>query len=104
MKSALRKLIAELNCLDLPVSVLTDSTDLYAVGLTSLDSVQLLLEVEHEFGIVVPDAMLSYELFSSIDSLAAAIAELQRLKAAPAAPAIDDGDGQRVAAAPAAGR
>ncbi len=107
MKNTLRTLIADLKCLDVPIEMLTDRTDLYAVGLTSLSSVQILLEMEREFDISVPDSMLTYELFS-IDSLAAAVAELQRAKGAPPAHEAGEADRARVeavaVAAPATGR
>ncbi|WP_414445163.1 acyl carrier protein [Burkholderia sp. 22PA0106] len=77
-----RNIIADLNCLDVPVDAVTDRTDLYAVGLTSLTSVQLLLEIERAFDIHVPDAMLTYEMFESIDALADAIGTLQQADAA----------------------
>jgi acyl carrier protein len=41
-----------------------------------------MLAVEDEFGIEIPDRMLTRRLFSSIDSLAAAVSELQQAKAA----------------------
>ncbi|WP_175964515.1 acyl carrier protein [Burkholderia pyrrocinia] len=81
MKSTLRHIISEMKCLDVPIEVLTDHSDLYAVGLTSLASVQLMMEIEREFHINIPDSMLKYELFSSIDSLAAAITQLQHAEA-----------------------
>lgn len=77
-----RTLIAELNCLDVPVDAVTDRTDLYAVGLTSLTSVQLLLEIERAFGIHIPESMLTYEMFESIDALAEAVGTLQQTDAA----------------------
>lgn len=108
MKNTLRTLIADLKCLDVPIEMLADRTDLYAVGLTSLSSVQILLEMEREFDISVPDSMLTYELFASIDSLAAAVAELQRAKGAPPAHEAGEADRARVeavaVAAPATGR
>ncbi|RQR48767.1 acyl carrier protein [Burkholderia sp. Bp9126] len=82
MKNTLRRIIADLKFLDVPTEVLTDRTDLYAVGLTSLASVQLIMEIEREFRIHIPASMLKYELFSSIDSLAAAITQLQHEKTA----------------------
>ncbi len=104
MKTELRTIIADLKCLDVPVDVLTDETDLYAVGLTSLTSVQILLEMEREFDINVPDAMLTYELFQSIDSLAAAVALLQQAKAVPPAMVAGDTGRALAQAVPATGR
>ncbi|MEK6348913.1 MAG: acyl carrier protein [Burkholderia sp.] len=77
-----RNILAELNCLDVPVEVVTDRTDLYAVGLTSLTSVHVLLEIERAFGVHVPESMLTYEMFESIDALAKAVGTLQQADAA----------------------
>jgi acyl carrier protein len=44
--------------------------------------VHLMLAIEDEFGIEIPDRMLTRRLFSSIDSMATAVTELQQAKAA----------------------
>ncbi|PLZ03564.1 acyl carrier protein [Burkholderia sp. WAC0059] len=82
MKSKLRRILAELAHLGTAVDTLPDSGDLYAAGLSSLATVHVLLAVEDEFGIEVPDAMLTRELFTSIDSLAAAVAALEQAQTA----------------------
>jgi acyl carrier protein len=82
MKTALRRIISESARLDVPVDSLTDEADLYAAGLSSLATVHLMLAIEDEFDIEIPDRLLTRRLFSSIDSMAAAIAELQQGKAA----------------------
>jgi acyl carrier protein len=64
------------------VDSLGDSDDLYAAGLSSLATVHVMLAIEDEFGIEIPDRMLTRRLFSSIDALAAAITELRRSQAA----------------------
>ncbi|WP_414450712.1 acyl carrier protein [Burkholderia sp. 22PA0099] len=81
MKTALRRILSESARLSVPVDTLADDTDLYAAGLSSLATVHLMLAIEDEFGIEVPDRMLTRRLFSSIDSLAAAVAELQKAAA-----------------------
>ena len=80
MKNRLRRIIAESARLDVPISTLTDGDDLYAAGLQSLTTVPLLLAVEDEFEIEIPDRLLTRQLFSSIDSLAAAVLELSNEK------------------------
>ncbi|PXX25845.1 acyl carrier protein [Burkholderia pyrrocinia] len=105
MKNTLRHIISDMKCLDVPIEVLADHSDLYAVGLTSLASVQLMMEIEREFRIRIPDSMLKYELFSSIDSLAAAITRLQHSNVAgcatPTAHTAPDSDSTVRAASPA---
>jgi acyl carrier protein len=82
MKTALRRIISESARLDVPVDSVADDADLYAAGLSSLATVHLMLAIEDEFDIEIPDRLLTRRLFSSIDSMAAAITELQQGKAA----------------------
>ncbi|MGU7811586.1 acyl carrier protein [Burkholderia sp. AW49-1] len=104
MKHTLRQIISDTKCLDVPIDALADHSDLYAVGLTSLASVHLIIEIEREFRIRIPDSMLKYELFSSIDSLAAVIAQLQHenvsARTTPVAQSAVDSDCIRHAALP----
>jgi acyl carrier protein len=81
MKNALRRILAESARLDVPADTIADDADLYASGLSSLATVHVMLAIEDEFGIEIPDRMLTRRLFSSIDSLAAAVTELQQAKA-----------------------
>ncbi|MCC8401612.1 acyl carrier protein [Paraburkholderia sp. MMS20-SJTN17] len=82
MKTALRRILSESARIDVPVDSLTDDADLYAAGLSSLATVHLMLAIEDEFKVEIPDRMLTRHLFSSIDSMAAAITELQQTQAA----------------------
>jgi acyl carrier protein len=84
MKTALRRILSESARLDVPVDGLADDADLYAAGLSSLATVHLMLAMEDEFDVEIPDRMLTRRLFSSIDSMAAAMTELLRAKAAAA--------------------
>ncbi|RFU47583.1 acyl carrier protein [Paraburkholderia sp. DHOC27] len=81
MKTAIRRILSESGGLDVPVDSLTDKSDLYAAGLSSLATVHLILALEAEFGIEFPACVLTRRLFSSIDSLATAIGPLQVAKA-----------------------
>jgi len=56
---------------------LSDDSDLYNAGLTSLATVGLMLALEEEFDIEFPDTMLSRKTFSSIESINDAIDELK---------------------------
>ncbi|CDY79890.1 Acyl carrier protein [Caballeronia glathei] len=82
MKSELRRIVFGLAQIDPQANTLTDDADLYAAGLSSLATVHVMLAIEDEFGIEIPDRMLTRRLFSSINSLAAAVAELQQAQAA----------------------
>ena len=73
IKDQLRKIVGNHARLSLPVEDLQDSTDLYRAGMSSQGSVVLMLAVEGEFGLEFPDAMLSRDVFSNIDTIASAI-------------------------------
>ncbi|MGF7131772.1 acyl carrier protein [Paraburkholderia sp. EB58] len=75
MKFILRRILSESACLDVPIDQLSDSDDLYAAGLQSLTTLRLMIAIEDEFGIQIPDQKLTRHLFSSIDSLAEAVGE-----------------------------
>jgi acyl carrier protein len=57
-------------------SSLTEDSDLYNAGLTSLTTVNLMLALEDQFNVEFPDRMLGRKLFQSIRSLNEAIEEL----------------------------
>jgi len=82
MKTELRRILAESARLDVPIDTLADNDDLYAACLSSLATVHVMLAIEDEFGIEIPDNMLPRRLFSSVDSLASAVDGLRRSKAA----------------------
>jgi acyl carrier protein len=72
----LRQILRAQNSLPFDVDRLTDETDLYSVGLTSLMSVDVMLAVEQTFGIMIPDELLTRRTFASIGALHAVIARL----------------------------
>ncbi len=63
--------------LAVPPGELSDDSDLYHAGLTSLATVGLMLALEEEFDIEFPDSMLSRKTFGSIESIVDAIESLQ---------------------------
>lgn len=50
-----------------------NSDDLFAAGLQSLHCVRVLLAIEDDFDIEIPQDKIDRELFSTIDNLAAAV-------------------------------
>jgi len=76
MKALLRRILSESVQLHVPVDTLADDADLYAAGLESIATVHLMLAIEENFDVEIPDRLLTRQLFSSIDSMAAAIAGL----------------------------
>jgi acyl carrier protein len=55
---------------------ITETSDLYAAGLTSLTTVHLMLALEDHFDIEFPDHLLGRKTFESIQSIAEAIEDL----------------------------
>jgi acyl carrier protein len=62
----------------LPVSVdtLSDTVDLYEIGLTSHASVNVMLALEDAFDLEFPDALLRKGTFESISAIRSALASL----------------------------
>lgn len=72
----IRAIVAKHARLTGDISALADASDLYAAGLTSLTTVNLMLAIEDHFDIEFPDHMLGRKTFGSIQSLCEAIEEL----------------------------
>ncbi len=77
-KTKIRELLAEQGRLAVDVATLADGADLYAAGMTSHASVNLMLALEDGFDVEFPDSMLRRDAFESIDAIATAIDELRR--------------------------
>jgi len=72
----IRPIVAEHARLRTPVDQLSDDSDLYEAGLTSLSTVNLMLALEEHFDVEFSDKMLGRKTFASIGSLSNAIAQL----------------------------
>lgn len=72
----IRNILASHGRLSVDVATLNDDSDLYAAGLTSLITVNLLLAIEDHFDVEFPDELLSRRTFQSIGALAAAVEDL----------------------------
>ena len=75
-RDQIRHILASHGRLSVDVTALNDDTDLYAAGLTSLITVNLLLAIEDHFDVEFPDELLSRRTFQSIGALAAAVEDL----------------------------
>lgn len=73
----IRSILAEHARLPVGVDQLSDESDLYQAGLTSLSTVNLMLALEEHFDVEFLDRMLGRKTFGSIRALAEAIAELR---------------------------
>lgn len=76
VESEVRAVIAREGYLALDVAALGDEDDLYRAGLTSHDTINLMLALEDRFGVEFPDRLLTRRTFQSIAALAAALREL----------------------------
>jgi acyl carrier protein len=73
----IRAIVAAHGRLLVDVATLTDESDLYEAGLTSLSTVNLMLALEEHFEVEFLDRMLKRKTFQSIQSLSDAVAELR---------------------------
>ncbi|WP_333631852.1 acyl carrier protein [Agrobacterium cavarae] len=69
MNSTIRDVLAKFGQLPVAVDTLADDADLYAAGLSSFASVQLMLGLEEAFDIEFPDSMLNRKSFASIAAI-----------------------------------
>ncbi|MCC8396820.1 acyl carrier protein [Paraburkholderia sp. MMS20-SJTR3] len=77
MKKELRQIIKDTARFEVPIDSIADDDDLYEAGLSSLNTIQLMLAIERQFNIEIPDQMLNRHLFQSVNSLADAVTALQ---------------------------
>jgi acyl carrier protein len=75
-QAQIRDIVAAHGRLLVDVGTLSDESDLYAAGLTSLSTVNLMLALEEHFDVEFLDRMLGRKTFQSIQSLSDAITEL----------------------------
>lgn len=78
VKNEIRTILKHVAHLEAAIDSIGDGDDLYEAGLSSLDTIQLMLAIEKQFNIEIPDEMLNRNLFRNIDALADTIATLQR--------------------------
>ncbi|MDB5966892.1 MAG: acyl carrier protein [Polaromonas sp.] len=72
-ESQIRDVLRQHGRLNQDVDLLDTSTDLYQSGMTSHASVNVMLALEGAFDIEFPDHLLKRNVFSSIDSIRAAL-------------------------------
>ncbi|KQV73099.1 acyl carrier protein [Rhizobium sp. Root1220] len=69
MNTTIRELLVKFGKLPVSVDQVADDADLYAAGLTSFASVQLMLGIEEAFDIEFPDNLLNRKSFASISAI-----------------------------------
>ncbi|MEW6703571.1 MAG: acyl carrier protein [Pseudomonadota bacterium] len=76
IEQQIRTILAEHGRLNKDAFQLGPEDDLYQAGLTSHASVNLMLALEGTFEVEFPDHLLNRSVFSSIESIRSALAEL----------------------------
>ncbi len=82
MNETIREILGKTGGLPVPVTELTDDSDLYAVGLSSFASVQLMLGLEEAFDIEFPDSLLNRKSFGSIAAIEQTLTHILKSKEA----------------------
>jgi acyl carrier protein len=76
MITTIRRILAEHGKLLVDVSALDDDAGLYQVGLTSHDTVNVMLALEDAYDVEFPDELLRKSTFDSVRSISEALASL----------------------------
>src|SRR5438270_13390335 len=74
---AIRKLVDEHGRMPVSAASLKPDQDLYATGLTSFATVQLMLAIEEHFDLEFPERMLNRRSFASLAAIAACVNEIE---------------------------
>lgn len=76
VQARIRSVLKGADFLQADVETLADDADLYAAGLNSHATVNLMLSLEEAFDVELPDRLLRRRTFSSISAIAEALAEI----------------------------
>ncbi|MCM2294726.1 acyl carrier protein [Allorhizobium sp. BGMRC 0089] len=82
MNDTIRILLAKVGNLPVGADEINKDADLYACGLTSFASVQLMLALEEAFDIEFPDHLLNRKSFASISAIEATLRKIVEEQAA----------------------
>lgn len=77
VNATIRKVLDEHGRLETSAADLADDADLYAAGMTSHASVNVMLGLEDELDVEFPDELLNRQTFGTIASIGAAVESLQ---------------------------
>lgn len=73
----LRAILRDNGKLSVDAMTLPEDADLFAAGLTSFATIQVMLAIEDAFGVEIPDESLNRKTFSSLRALDGVIAALR---------------------------
>ena len=76
MTEEIRKIVKDHAKLSVDAGALAEEADLYAAGMSSHASVNVMLALESQFDIEFPDRMLKRAVFESIAAIRSAVQEL----------------------------
>ncbi|WP_037087609.1 acyl carrier protein [Neorhizobium vignae] len=82
MNETIRELLTRVGGLPVAVTELEDGADLYAAGLSSFASVQLMLGLEEAFDIEFPDSLLNRKSFASIAAVEQTVSHILKAREA----------------------
>ena len=77
MDDELRGILRSFGGLSVPVDRLDEEADLFAAGLSSLATVNVMLALEQRFAIEIPDELLTRRTFQTLASLRRTVDSLQ---------------------------
>jgi acyl carrier protein len=77
-----RNILAQHAKLSVNIASLSDDADLYGAGLSSFATVQLMLALEEEFNIEIPDRLLNRRSFESVSAIAGVIHSVSGIREA----------------------
>ena len=77
MNDELRRVLQVAGALSVPVDQLDEDSDLFAAGLSSLATVNVMLAIEQRFAIEIPDELLTRRTFRSLASLRRTVESLR---------------------------
>ncbi|HET9073899.1 MAG TPA: acyl carrier protein [Solirubrobacteraceae bacterium] len=80
IRAKIREVLAAHAKLPVDVRTLADDADLFAAGMTSFSSVNVMLALEDAFDVEFPDDMLNRRVFENVDAITQAVTSI----AAPA--------------------
>ncbi|MBN9090666.1 MAG: acyl carrier protein [Reyranella sp.] len=76
VRARIRAVLKGTDYLQVDIDGLADDADLYAAGLSSHATVNLMLALEEAFDVELPDRLLRRRTFSSVYAMAEALAEI----------------------------
>jgi acyl carrier protein len=82
MESVVREILRSRGDLAVPVEKLSRDASLFDAGMSSFGTVEVMLALEEELGVTLPEDMLTRETFASIAALCGAVEKLRATTAA----------------------